>query len=106
VTDPAGVLLVMLQGLLLLNWPVAAILTRAAIRKPHIWALTVMAISSTLVALGISAYVIAVLNAAAGGPFDQEQLRIIFRIVLVGIALFPVLFFWVYATGRFRDGAE
>jgi hypothetical protein len=104
VIDPSSALLAMLQALLLLNWPVAAILTRAALHKPHIWALTIMAISSTLVALGVTAYVVAVLNAVTGGPFDQEQLRIIFRGVLVGIALFPILFLWLYRTERFRDG--
>lgn len=93
------------QILLFALWPMAALLIVAAIRKPYIWALTIMAIATTAIALGISAYQFAVLNALAGYPVDQEVARTILRLALLGVEAVPVIFFAVYRTGRFGDGA-
>ena len=91
------------QGLLLLLYPMAAVLVVAAWRKPHIWALTIMAMSTVAIALGISAYQFAVTNAAAGYPVDREVSRIILRSALILIEALPLVFWFVYRTGRFRD---
>jgi hypothetical protein len=99
-----GVLFLAIAGLLLLNWPVAFVLTRAAMQKPYIGALWVMAVASTLIAVGISAYVFAVVNAEGGYIIPREVAQAIFRFVLLGLALFPLWFFWLYKTGRFGDG--
>lgn len=98
-----GVLFVGLAAGLLANWPVALILTVAASKQPRIMALTVMAVSTTLIAVGLTVYVLAVLNAQAGYPVPREGARVLLRAVLLGLALFPIWFLWLYRTGRFRD---
>lgn len=98
-----GVLFAVISFLLLLNWPVALILIRAARHRPRIRALTVMAVSSVLIALGLTAYVLAVLNSGQGYVFPREVAQIAFRAVLIGLAIFPLWFLWLYLTGRFRD---
>lgn len=99
-----GTLFVCIAGLLLMNWPVAVILIRAARKRPRIRALTVMAILTTLIATALSAYVFTVVNAGAGYALPREVAQIITRGVFVGLALFPLWFLWLYRTGRFRDG--
>lgn len=99
-------LFLVLQLAVIGNGVVSLILIRAAWKRPHIWALTVMAISSTLVTLGLATYVWAVANAAVGFPVSQEATRVILRTVLIGLSLFPYLFLWVYITGRFTDGEK
>lgn len=94
------------QQLLLIGlYPMAVILIVAAWKRPRIWALNIMALSTAAIALGISAYQFAVGNAAAGYPVDQAIARIILRGSLILIEALPLVFFWVYRTGRFRDGA-
>lgn len=102
--SPEGVLFVLIQLALLANWPVAVILIWAAHRRPRIMVLTVMAVVTTLIATGISIYVFAVLNAASGYPVSREAAQIFFRLVLLGLAIFPLWFLWLFATDRFRDG--
>ena len=99
-----GILLVVQQVLLIGLYPMAAVLIVAALRKPHIWALTIMALSTVAIALGISAYQFAVANAAAGYPVDQDIARVILRLALILIEALPLVFWWVYRTRRFRDG--
>ena len=99
-----GVLFLAISCLLMLNWPVAYILSRAAIKKPYIKALWVMAVASILIAIGLTAYVLAVVNAELSYVVHQEVARVIFRLVLLGLAIFPLWFFWLYRTGRFNDG--
>lgn len=100
-----GVLFVIIQLMLLLNWPVAFILIRAASRKPRIRALTVMAVATTLIALGLTVYVWAVINSAVGYIIPKEAAQIFFRLILIALAAFPIWFLWLYVTGRFRDGS-
>ena len=99
-------LLILQQFLLVPLYPMAVILVIAALRRPHIWALTIMALATTAIALGISAYQFAVANAAAGYPVPQDISRTILRLAFIAIEILPLLFFWVYRTGRFRDGAS
>lgn len=87
------------QGLLFLLWPMAVLLIVAAIRKPYIPALTIMAIATAAIALGVSAYQFAVLNMFAGYPVDQEVARTILRAALLGVEAVPVIFFLVYRKG-------
>lgn len=98
-----GVLFVGLAVGLMANWPVAVILGLAAAKRPRIMALTVMAVSATLIATGLSVYVLAVMNAVWGYPVPREGAQILLRAVLLGLALFPIWFLWLYRTGRFRD---
>jgi len=98
-----GLLYTAISFLLLLNWPVFLILARAAWAKPRITALTVMAVASGLIAIGLTAYVWAVANAAAGYPVPRETAQTWFRLILLGLGLFPLWFLWLYATERFDD---
>lgn len=98
-----GVLFVVIAGLLMLNWPVAAILIRAAHRRPRIRALTVMATITTLIAVALTAYVFAVINAGTGYVLPREVAQVVIRAVFLALALFPLWFLWLYRTGRFRD---
>lgn len=98
-----GVLFAVLTVCLMMNWPVAVILAAAAYHRPRIMALTVMAVSATLIASGLSAYVLAVVNAEAGFPIPRETAQVVLRGVLLALALFPLWFLWLYRTGRFRD---
>ena len=92
--------------LLVFDVPVAVILIRAAYQRPRIWALTLMAIASSGIALLVIAYVVAALNNVAGSPLSVDVLRVLFRFSAVVLALFPPMFLYVYSTGRFRDGQE
>ena len=100
-----GILFVIIQLMLLLNWPVAIILMRAANHKPRIRALTVMAVATTLIAIGLTVYVWAVINAATGYVIPKEAAAIFFRLVLIGLGVFPIWFLWLYVTHRFADGS-
>ena len=97
-------LLVGQQILLIGLYPMAAILVLAAIKRPYIWALTIMALTTVAITLAISAYQFAVANAAAGYPVSQDIARVVLRIALILIEALPLVFFWVYKTKRFRDG--
>lgn len=99
-----GALFMILTGLLLLNWPVAIILWRAARHRPPIRALQVMAVATTLIAIGITAYVLAVINAGLQYAIPREIALIAFRVALIGLALFPLWFLYLYLTRRFDDG--
>lgn len=100
-----GVLFAVIAALLLLNWPVAVILIRAAMRRPRIRALTVMATLTTIIAVSLTAYVLAVVNASVS-YLPREAMQVIFRLLFLLLALFPLWFLWLYRTGRFRDGGE
>jgi hypothetical protein len=100
-----GLLFVVIAGLLMLNWPVAVILIRAALHRPRIRALTVMATITTIIAVALTAYVLAVVNAGSGYVLPREIAQIVIRGVFVTLALFPVWFLWLYRTGRFHDGS-
>lgn len=102
----ADFLLVVSVGLLILDVPVAWILVRAAWKKPHIWALTLMAIVSVGIAILVLVYLLAVANTAAGYPIPKEAAQVGFRLAALVMALFPPLFLFVYRTGRFRDGGN
>lgn len=105
--DLVGNALLILQQLLLVGlYPMSAILVMAALKRPHIWALTIMAMTTVAITVGISAYQFAVANAAAGYPVSQDVARTILRLSLILIEALPLVFFWVYKTGRFRDGAS
>jgi hypothetical protein len=99
-----GLLFVGLIAGLMLNWPVAVILWWAALHPPRIRALMVMAVSATLIAVGLTVYVLAVLNSAAGYIVPRESAQVALRAVLLGLALFPIWFLWLYLTRRFDDG--
>lgn len=101
-----GVLFALIAGLLLLNWPVAFILVRAALRRPRILALSVFATLTTIIAIALTAYVFAVINAGEGYVVPREVAQVVIRAVFVFLALFPLWFLWLYRTGRFRDGGD
>ena len=101
-----GVLFGLLQVGLLMNWPVALFLTYQSRKRPRIMALTVMAVAALLIAVGITVYVWAVVNAGLDYPVPRETAQVLLRAVLAGLALFPLWFLRLYRTGRFRDGHE
>lgn len=84
--------------------PLARVLTQAAREKPSIWALTLFALLASIIAAVIVSYIAAVANSAAGYPVPQDIAKSVLRLLLVPLAAFPYLFFWVLKTGRFRDG--
>lgn len=101
----AGVLLALLQVALLANIPVAVILWLAVYQgrgKKDGPALIVMAVLTTLVAVALLAYVAAVVNAGLDYIVPREAAQIVLRSVLLGLALFPLWFLWLFLTGRFR----
>lgn len=98
-----GTLFLLVAAFLMLNVPVSLILIHAAWQKPRIVALNVMAVSSTLITLGLTTYVLAVLNVAAGYPVPKEVMQNVLRSVLIGLAAFPLWFLWLYVTRRFED---
>lgn len=100
----ADLLIGLLQAGLLLSWPVTIILVRGAVHRPRYLSLTLMATLSFLVSLGLTVYVWAVANATFGFPVAKELAQAIFRLVLLGLVAFQVIFLWAYLTGRFRDG--
>ncbi len=102
----AGALFGVIAVLLLLNWPVAIILARAALRRPRIRALTVMATLTSIIALALTTYVFATLNAGVGYRFPRELVAVVMRAVFLALALFPLWFLWLYRTGRFSDGED
>lgn len=96
-------LLTILQVMLLLNWPMAAVLVYKAYQKPRIAALSFMALFAVVIALAITVYVLAVIN-AGGHFFDENALRVFFRLVLIALGTVPIVFFGMLATNRFKDG--
>lgn len=84
--------------------PIVVLLIREARKKPHIWALTLFTYVCACIAALVVSYVAAASNAAAGSPIPPDALRVLFRAVALILGLFPPLFWWVYRTGRFRDG--
>ena len=95
-------LLWFLTAMAIPNVIVAAILVRAAWQQPRIRFLTATAIGSVLVAAGIVAYVVAANNAALGYPLDRDFLRLVLRVVLIGLGVYPFLWLRDYLTGRFQ----
>ncbi len=99
-----GVLFVLLIVSVPADWIVFGVLLRETVRRPYIAALTLMTLSTGLIALGLTAYLFAVLNAQFGYLLPKETAQVTLRLTFVGFALFPFLFLWLYRTGRFRDG--
>lgn len=93
------------QGFLLLLYPVVAwILTRAAWEKPRIWSLLIMALTADAIVILEFVTALSIANAGAGYFVPQELARFGFRLAANFVGLIPLLFLWVYRTGRFRDG--
>jgi hypothetical protein len=86
------------------DWIVFAVLLRESLHRPYILALTLMTLSTGLIALGLTAYLLAVVNANFGYILPKETAQVTLRLTFVGFALFPFLFLWLYRSGRFRDG--
>jgi hypothetical protein len=99
-----GALFVLLVISVPADWLVFAVLLREARHRPHIMALSLMTLSTGLIALGLTAYLFAVVNANYGYLLPKETAQVTLRLTFVGFALFPFLFLWLYRTGRFRDG--
>ena len=99
-----GVLFVLLIVSLPGDWIVFGILVTESVKKPYVAALSLMTFLAGLIALGLTAYVLAVFNSSLGYILPKEIGQIGLRTALAGFAVFPYLFLWLYRTGRFRDG--
>lgn len=80
------------------------VLTGAARKQPRISFLTFTAGFVDVVGVLILTYLFAVFNKALGSPLPPETAQVALRGVLIGLGLSCVWFFWLYRTGRFRDG--
>lgn len=98
------VLLLPLYLLALLVPAVGVVLTRAALRSPRISALTFMAGFVDAVGVLIITYLLAVANSALEYPLPREVGQVVLRGVIIALGILSVYFFWLYKTGRFRDG--
>lgn len=98
-----GVLFVLVALGLLANWPVAVFLSIQALKRPRILALTLFAWLWFIVTLGVTAYVLAVINAQLGYPVPREIAQQAFRLVLLALVASPWLFWRAYFTDSFRD---
>jgi hypothetical protein len=99
-----GGLFVAIAVIVVLLWGISYLLVREALQGPRITALTVMAVLVPLITIGLTDYVISVINAAWGYPIPKETAQVVFRLVLLGIGLWAVWFWFLYRTDRFRDG--
>lgn len=97
------VLLTPLYLLMFLVPVVGVILTRAAVRKPLIPALSFMAAFVDAVAVLIPTYLFAVANAALGYVLPREIGQWVLRLVIIALGLISLYFLYIYRTGRFRD---
>jgi hypothetical protein len=86
--------------------PIAILLAAAALQRPHIWSLTLMALLAIGIGLLEIAYIVAAVDAVLGYPIAKDLTQVGFRLAAIVIAVFPPLFWYVYITGRFRDGSE
>lgn len=86
--------------------PIAFVLIRAALQKPHYWSLTLFALLTLGIAALEVAYIANATNALLGYPVSQDLSRIGFRLAALIVALFPPVFWFVYRSGRFRDGGS
>lgn len=70
---------------------------------PRNAALRVMVVFITLLALGLTVYIGAVLNAAFGYPVPQWIAQILLRGALLGIVGAAIWFHYLYQSGGFND---
>lgn len=95
------------QGFLLLLYPVVAyILTKAALERPRIWSLVIMALAADAIVILELVSALSIANMGAGFPIPPEIARFGFRLAANFLGLIPLLFLWVYRTGRFADGHD
>jgi hypothetical protein len=91
---------------LLLDLPAAWILTRSAIRKPHITALSLLAFFADSIGLVVIVTITVIGNAQAGYPIAKEVAATGFRLALLILALVPPTFLLAYRRGWFRDAGH
>lgn len=89
-----------------LNWIVTGILVAAAIEKPRIRFLSFVSGFTLVIAIVLTTYVAAILNAAVGYPVPRELAVFLLRMIVFALALIPLWFLFLYVTGRFRDDAS
>lgn len=99
-----ALLFVVQVGLLALLYPVAWILTRAAIHPPAEWALTLMALVVDAIVLVVTVFVAAAINNGLGAPVDINVVRIGIRGSFIPLELFGLLFLVAYRRRWFRNG--
>ncbi len=99
-----GVLFWAVGAVTLMLWGISYVLVTATLRGPRITALTVMAVLVPLITLGLTAFVLSVINASIGYPVPKEAAQVIFRLLLLGIGGWAIWFWFLYRTDRFRDG--
>ncbi len=60
----------------------------------------------TIIAIAVTTYVAAVVNAGGGYVIPREVAQVFLRAAILALGLFPLWFLWLYRTGRFHDGHE
>lgn len=98
-----GFLLGVLYVLAWLNWPVTAILFAAALRPPRVRFLMWATAASFVISLVVTLYSAVTATETLGVPIEAVVLSQATRVVLTAVGVLPVVFLWMFATGRFRD---
>ena len=98
-----SILVVVLFALLpVINWPVAAILMRASLRRPAIRSLSERAVLAFLIALVTTVYSVIVINSTDGYPvLDRDTAQTVIRLFFLCLGLYPLWWLWSYWSGRF-----
>lgn len=90
-----------------INWPVAIMLIRLARIRPTIRALTERAVLALVIAVATTTYVLVAVNTEIGfAMFDFEIGKVILRLLILAIGLFPLWWLWSYYKGRFHGGLD
>jgi hypothetical protein len=85
------------------DWTVALLLVRASRNYPKGHALRERAILAVVIAIAVTVYFLAALNAFAKYPaFDLETGQLIARLAVASIGLLPAYWLWIYARNGWR----
>jgi hypothetical protein len=97
-------LIVLLVGAPLIDWIVAVILVRAALRARSVRALQERALLALGIAVTTTLFLVAVLNAETGFPLWNDAFgHVLVRVIVAMLGTLPIYWLWLYVTNKFRD---
>lgn len=86
-------------------WVSCALLTRAALRKPRIGALTERAFIALVIAILGTVSCLIALNTDSGRPlFDANTASLVFRLAIIAVLGVPTLWLYLLFTDRLGQG--